>query len=581
MFKQIRNYILNLSIRKKFFLGYIFASILPIFFITMYSYNITKRNLIEQNSVNMQNSLTQINSNIERKLETYSKSSSLIYLNDTLKNYLTEDYTKNSVEDAYYYINSYFGNILILNPDISLVTVYTDNYTLSSDSYYIKHIDNSIKSEKWYDKVQTSTGNVIYGTTYKNSNGNYVFTLTRYLNSGRIGYPYGILVMTINESQLYSLIDKSAKNSYKYIVDENGSIISCRDKSNITKNIYKILNIDKSTLSNIGTKDINYKGKKMLVVCKSLENGWKTISMVSYSSFLDNAIKSASFIFIIFLFSVLLAVVLTYVISAIVTKRINVMVKQVKKVQDGNFNVEFKNMGNDEIGNLSSAFCNMSKKLKFLIEEVYEKELLKKQADMNVLQEQINPHFLYNALASISSLALKNNDKKVNQMTSLLGKFYRLSLNKGKNMFHVSDEIELTQYYIEIQKIRFQNLLNITFELDETLAEYKVPKLILQPFIENSINHGIFDDEKGINIIIKLYGQDGKIVFEVVDDGIGMDNNKLESILNQMSSLTEGFGIKNVNNRIKLYFGDEYGVQIFSKLNEGTQVKIILPMQQC
>ncbi|MCM8710736.1 histidine kinase [Clostridium sp. SYSU_GA19001] len=580
MLKLIYNYLINSSIRRKFFLGYLIVAIIPVFVISFYFYNTTKNNLIEQNYQSMQNNLLQTSSNIEKKLEGYSKSSSLIYLNNDLKNYLVQDYTKANIEDAYYFINKFFSNMLILNPDTSLITVYTPNITLPADQYYIKHLDNSVINEKWYNNVKNSSGNVVYGSTFKDSSGNYVFTLARYLNSGSINFPYGLAVLTIQEAELYSLIEKTSLNSFSFIVDQEGNIVSSKDKSLITKNIFDILNIDKSELINKNRLDVQYNNQKMLLVYNTLNNGWQTLTMTPYNSFLSNARKSASYILVFSLAMILLAIVMVFTLSKILTKRINILAKQAIKIQNGDFDFELKNMGSDEVGKLSDAFNNMNKKIKFLIEEVYQKEILKKQAELNVLQEQINPHFLYNVLASISSLALRSNNQNVVEMTSLLSKFYRMSLNNGNYMLSIKNEIELTKYYIEIQKRRFKDLLNITFSLDDNLLKYKTLKLILQPFIENSINHGIWSYDCRINIIIKLYKAEDKIIFEVIDDGIGISKKKLCQILNEINNMTTGYGIKNVNNRIKLYFGDNFGVQVFSRLGIGTQVKITIPIQR-
>jgi two-component system sensor histidine kinase YesM len=580
IYVKIRNYLMNSSIRRKLFLGYLLVTIIPLFIITFYSYTAARDNLINQNYTNMENTLIQTNKNIENKLDTYGRNTDLIYLNSTLKNYLTQNYGSTGIEDAYYYINNYFENILISNTGISTASVYAYNSTLPADDYFIKAMDVSILTEKWYIRMKNSLGGVVYGSAFMDSDKNYVFTVSRYLNDGDVYYPYGILRMTIQEDQLYALIEKPGKDYTNYIADEDGNIISCMDKSLITKSIYNIFGLNAGMISGSGKLTINYKGEKMLVAYSFMDNGWKTISMVPYNSFLSSARKTASFVFLIFSVSLALAVALIYLLSKVLTKRIDLMVKQVSHIQLGNFDVAFKDMGNDEIGKLSAAFSNMGKKLKFLIEDVYQKELQKKQAEMNVLQEQINPHFLYNALASISSLALRNNDKKVNEMSSLLSKFYRLSLSKGRSIMSISDEIELTKYYVEIQKKRFQNLLNVVFILDESLMNYKTPKLVLQPFIENSINHGIWDDERSINITVKLYKQNDNIVFEVMDDGMGMKAETYKGLLADIAQQKEGFGVKNVNKRIKLYFGENYGVNIFSRLGIGTQVKIILPIRE-
>ena len=580
MRKLIYKYLINIRIKQKFFIGYLIAAIFPMLIMVVFSYNTTKSNLIEQKYKNMQDSLLQINSNIEKKLEGYAKTSVIINSDSSLQSYLNQDYSKASIEDAYYYINKYFKNILSLNTDIVLTTIYCNNNTLPEDQYFIRYINDDILNENWYNQLKNSSGNIIYGDTYKDSSGKYVFTLGRYLNNCVDKNTNDILIITIEESQIYSLIEKNSKDSFNFIVDDLGNIISYKDKSIINQNLFDTLHINKSQLSLEGRLNVNYNNEEMLLVYSTLNNSWKMITMVPYNSFLNSAQRSASYILIIFLISICLAVFLVYIFSAILTKRINILAKQASKIQEGKFDFVIKDMGNDEVGELSKVFNDMCSKLRFLIKEVYQTELMKKQAELNLLQEQINPHFLYNTLASISSLAIRNNDKRLTEIILSLSKFYRMSLNSGKQIISIRDEIKLTQYYIEIQKVRFNNLINIIFFIDESLINYKTLKIILQPFIENSINHGLWDDEGKINIIIKIYRNHNKIVFEVIDDGMGMSNEKLSKLLNDINNITVGYGIRNVNNRIKLHFGEEFGVQIFSKLGVGTQVKILIPFEE-
>lgn len=580
MRKIIYKYLINIRIKQKFFIGYLIAAIFPMLIMVIFSYNTTKSNLIEQKYKNMQDSLLQINANIEKKLEGYAKTSVIINSDSSLQSYLNQDYSKASIEDAYYYINKYFKNILSLNTDIVLTTIYCNNNTLPEDQYFIRYINDDILNKNWYNQLKNSSGNIIYGDTYKDSSGKYVFTLGRYLNNRVDKNTNDILIITIEESQIYSLIEKNSKDSFNFIVDDSGNIISYKDKSIIKQNLFDTLHINKSQLSLEGRLNVNYNNEKMLLVYSTLNNGWKTLTMVPYDSFLNSAQRSASYIIIIFFVSICLTIILVYIFSEILTKRINILAKQASKIQEGEFDLVIGNLGNDELGELSMAFNNMSNRLRILIKEVYEIELMKKQAELNLLQEQINPHFLYNTLASISSLAIRNNDKRLTEIIFSLSKFYRMSLNSGKQIISIRDEIKLTQYYIEIQKVRFNNLMNITFFIDESLINYKTLKIILQPFIENSINHGLWDDEGKINIIIKIYKNHNKIVFEVIDDGMGMSNEKLSKLLNDINNITVGYGIRNVNNRIKLHFGEEFGVQIFSKLGIGTQVKILIPFEE-
>lgn len=252
----------------------------------------------------------------------------------------------------------------------------------------------------------------------------------------------------------------------------------------------------------------------------------------------------------------------------------------VKQMEQGDFDLSLPPMGNDEVGELRDGFVSMSQKVNHLIHEGYEKELMKKRSELNLIQEQINPHFLYNTLSSISSLALRNMDMGTHQMVKLLSDFYRLSLNKGKDVLSIRDEIKLTNCYIEIQKVRFRDMIEVNFDVDEDILDCKTIKLILQPFIENSINHGILLETSKLHIAVKIYRIEHNICFEVSDDGAGMDKDTLDALREDILSATEGFGLKNVNVRIKLRYGEGYGVLIQSEQGVGTKISILIPASQ-
>lgn len=195
---------------------------------------------------------------------------------------------------------------------------------------------------------------------------------------------------------------------------------------------------------------------------------------------------------------------------------------------------------------------------------------------MDSLQAQITPHFLYNTLASISALAVTNNNMQGHLMADDLAKFYRISLNKGKKRITIEQEIMLTRHYLSIQKTRFEGLFTVHYSLDESLLRFTTVKLILQPFIENCINHAIWDDESGITIIIRLMPDGDDLVFSVIDDGMGMPAHVLQRLA-EKTDQPAGYGIYNVDKRIKLAYGGRYGVDIYSRLGIGTAVTIRLP----
>lgn len=261
----------------------------------------------------------------------------------------------------------------------------------------------------------------------------------------------------------------------------------------------------------------------MLVVYNTTKFGWKSISLVPYSSFLTKANKTAKRILIFALISFGLMTLFIYATARQFTKRVDYLVGMIRRIEREEFDLfDIRPLGRDEIGQIGNVLRKMAQRLSNLISDVYKKEIDKREAEMNVLQAQINPHFLYNTLASISSLAIRNSDQRMNKMVTDLAKFYRISLNKGKNKLSIHEEIQLTRYYVAIQQVRFGELIRVHYQIEESVLPCPIVKLTLQPFVENAMNHAIWDDTLGINIMIKAYRDGHDIILKVIDDGMGM-----------------------------------------------------------
>ncbi|MEH7493830.1 cache domain-containing sensor histidine kinase, partial [Neobacillus niacini] len=479
--------------------------------------------------------------------------------------------------DAYDYINQRFKDILNMNSGIDSITVYTNNRSLISDHYFIKHIDENVKKEDWYNAVVKANGKTTFSKMKKDKSEEQTFTLTRFLDHPS-SLNFQVLTLEIKEKELYSLIDNEDTDREIYVIDEDGYVLTNKNKSLNNKRITKFLEIDTSKLKDSGSFNFQLNGKEMLVVYSTMSNGWKTISFNPYEGFLTSIKVAFIKIFIVTAIAIIVAIILIYLTSNLLTKRIESLVLNMKRVEEGDFEVNMSRLGYDEIGELSSTFINMTQKIKKLIDEVYYTEILKKEAEMNTLQSQINPHFLYNTLGSISALAMKEKAHKVYHMVNLLSKFYRISLNKGRKIISIREEIELSKNYLAIQQIRFDGLLHTHFHVDENLYHFDTIKLVLQPFIENCINHAIWDDENGINIIIKVYQKENQAVFEIIDDGLGMEQETLENVQN-ISAESTSYGIKNVITRLETYYGNESEFTIFSRKGIGTQVKVSVPIK--
>ncbi|GGA30354.1 sensor histidine kinase [Paenibacillus physcomitrellae] len=565
----------NLPLRNKFFFIFLIVLILPFSLLIVYSYSSTRDTITQQTYTSLDSTLEQIDTNVENRLEYYKQLSTSLYMDAQLRNYLSSNYEEAFYYlDAFEYINRVLPSLMILNSNLQGITIYSNNETLYTDEQYVKHMEEL--PEPIRQRALDAAGGTVYthSSDYKADDAH--ITLARSLSYFSLKHPYGILTMDINSSELYSLIEKENNNKSVYIIDENGGLISTGDQTITSRQLFNIYPIEDQLANKDGEFDAVIHGEKQFFTYKTLSNGWKIVITIPYNELLSDTNKATTHIIWISAIAIAAATLLIFVTSKVITKRIEILLSQIRKVERGDFRLSIKPMGHDEIGQLSFAFNKMATQIQSLIHDVYEKELAMKESELNTLQAQINPHFLYNTLSSISSLAVKEGAMPVYQMVNYLAKYYRVSLNKGKRIILIEQEINLIRNYVAIQAIRFPDKLHMHYDLDESLFGRTTIKLILQPFIENCINHAIWD-ESGINIIVKLQQEGEDILLRVIDDGIGMTAEQLERALSKTDNLS-GYGIKNVDDRIKLTYGERYGVHMYSRPGIGTAVTIRIPL---
>lgn len=248
------------------------------------------------------------------------------------------------------------------------------------------------------------------------------------------------------------------------------------------------------------------------------------------------------------------------------------------KVQEGDLTVHIHDDCPDEIGELTNSFQHMIRKLNRLVVEDYQNKITLKETQLMALQAQINPHFLYNCLSAINSRALVNSQPEISQMAQLLSTFYRTTLNKGNSETKLSNEIKNVKSYIEIQLILNDNLFDVVYQIDESLPEQEIPNLILQPLVENAIMHGILPNNTRRGVLFLTITQVNDLIhFTIMDNGLGIPPENLP-LLTQIQS--EGYGLKNVHERLLLTYGKEYGLKINSILNESTMITFSIPTQK-
>ncbi|NLK27344.1 MAG: sensor histidine kinase [Clostridiales bacterium] len=279
------------------------------------------------------------------------------------------------------------------------------------------------------------------------------------------------------------------------------------------------------------------------------------------------------------LMAILISLFFFYLLSTRISNPISTLTGFMKQVENGDFNVIVDSEREDEIGQLSRSFNQMVNRIKELIEEVYLTKIKKKEAELDALQSQINPHFLYNTI-DIAYWSSRMEDAPITgEIIYNLSNFFKLGLNKGKEVTTVGKEVEHLNSYLYIQLLRYDEKPEIIVDVDEKLFNFKIIKLILQPLVENALLHGISDMDEGgrIEVLGREEGED--IVFEVKDNGKGIESSRLQTIFDE-DSKHEGYGVKNVQDRIKIYYGDNYGLTIQSELNKGTTVIIRIPKLQ-
>ena len=367
---------------------------------------------------------------------------------------------------------------------------------------------------------------------------------------------------------------------YVYLTNDRGDIIWHPKQNEIYSGRFNEDNKYAATLKD-GITVENLRGKNITLNVRTIGyTGWKLVGVTPSAALGIDGIKFRFFVlFVADLFLFLLAM-----INAFISDKISNPIKRldgsVREIESGNLDVEILPSGSYEVEHLGKSIKNMLGRIKVLMSDLVAEHNAKRKSEFDTLQSQINPHFLYNTLDIIVwMIENENSDKAVNIVTAL-AKFFRISLSKGKNIITVKDEVEHVRNYLMIQNMRFKNRFEYSIDVDEKVLSYSSLKLMLQPLVENAIYHGMeFMDGDG-EIDVKVFKEDDSLYFTITDNGLGMSEDMVETLLNKdfvPSKKGSGIGVKNVNERIKLYFGSEYGLKVESEPDEGTKITIHLP----
>lgn len=382
------------------------------------------------------------------------------------------------------------------------------------------------------------------------------------------------VALDIQFSQIANYMDDVGigQHGYCYIADKKGDIIYHPQQqliySGLKEEEYNYL------------KDGSHVEKDAIYSVRSLDNcEWKIIGVCYIDEMITNKVNHImKTLSVIFLIVVLLTVLIIRFFSKLFSNPARELANAMQEFEKDTNNFEFKSIeGTAEITSLTESFEHMVVQIKELVEKVRQEEITLRKTELKALQAQINPHFLYNTLDAIAWLCEEERHKDAVEMVNSLAKLFRISISRGHELITIEKEMQHAKSYLKIQNFRYKNQFTYSFDVDEECLNYLCNKITLQPIIENAIYHGIdrMVDEGKINIGIHQKGD--RIIFTVEDNGVGMTEEQCEEILHKDEGDRVGIGIKNVNDRIKIYFGEEYGLTIQSELDEGTRVTISMP----
>lgn len=555
----------NLRFKKKLFISYLVVIIIPVTVLGLYSYNQAKEFLLEQEKQGLSESVQQISENLNYKLNTYNTIVSFLVFNSQIiqiVNNQDADYFDKYVSFSEI-LDPLINTVLSTNNDIDKIFIYTNNNNLSERADSIVSTSR-IENELWFNTVVTQrklhwiivdrklTGYFRFPEPYRNAPLNLLSIKMKYDN---------VFDIAINKISEYGI----------FVCDSESNILFAK---NTIKN--KRLSAKEGIIAVLeeGKSEIN--GVDCIVIKKKIEEtGWDLYYYSPVSSVAIDASEIIKATIVIIFLCLGTLILITFVFSNTFMKRIENLNRKMKTVEEGNLKIDVFSNSRDEIGELTNNFGKMLSKINTLIDEVYSSKIIQKEAELKALQAQINPHFLYNTLSLINWMAITIDAMEISHITTSVSKFYRTILNKGRDVISVRDEIANTKCYIEIQLALHKNRFDVEYQFQDQIYYCHMIKIILQPIVENAIEHGIDHKLEGRGkLILSGYIEYGKLYFQIQDNGPGIPEEKINTVL---SDDTGGYGLKNVQERIKIFFGEEYGVFISSKKGRGTCVTVKMP----
>jgi two-component system, sensor histidine kinase YesM len=556
-------------IKQKIILLALFSTLIPLLVIGPFTFILFNKAIENKVSTTITNLLTIADWNINTLITDIEDISNGIFLSNDIRGYLSnnkvgpslfrsETASRNTLNNITVvnkpFINSiYIGNenhgLLKINRGESLVK--GNEYHLIKDSSFYHQLMNSSWKGQWFNgqKMRLVTADeqpLIFGRMIRNLD-----TMDS----------IGVLLISI-DPQIFESMFNDVKTKGNILVLDGNHILYSRNDSQITP--LQVTNIIEGS-ENQGTviKDINGT-KNILNYHTNEKTGWKVVSIIPYASAVREVNQIRSITITLLVIGLIISIIFAFTLSKKITKQLGLLRLVTEKMEKRDIisGIEFNK--EDEIGKIGNRFVEIYNRNIDLTFKLYESKIKEKEAELMALQSHINPHFLYNTLNTIYWMALKLKAKPIAKIAISLSKIFKLTLNDGSHITTVKNELDQVKSYLDIQNIRFDHKISYNLEVDPSILEKRIIKLLLQPIIENAVYHGLEQIGKG-SITIKGSKQNHSLLFEISDNGKGFDSQNFD--YNKI-----GYALKNINERLKLHYGDGYGLEINSEIGKGTTV---------
>lgn len=552
------------------------------------SHEITEKTVSQTSEV-----LSQTNKSIEYIIAEYEKISDMVFSNRAIIEVLSKEDSEVELTD--------FNQVMRTIEDYAINTKIDSMLIINNSGRFYKYgspreIDlQEPQNRLWYKKTAELKGKqfwlVASNNEFTDKNDSKMLTNIRLVNDIVSGRTIGLQIINISLKVLrdvYKEINVENGTSV-FLVDSQGIIISHQNIELIGQKINKY-NYYQKSIHNGGKPFItSIQGVKSLIISKDVPKiNCKLFMLIPYKSLTSGT----QYIFVITIFIALGCLIVSFILDLLISKQLTNPIINItnymKKVENGDLSIRATSPPKEEeLLILYDSFNEMVSKVQKLTIDIKVAYKVKRDSEIKALQAQINPHFLYNTLESVNSLAKIYGVHDISNIVLSLSELLRVSIGTGTEVLTIRDEIAHLKSYLCIQSIRYKDKFNTEFDIDESVLEFKIIKLILQPLVENSIFHGIGQLKGTGTITVSIKNEGDFIIFLISDNGIGMTEEQLKSLFDSIAAkegeIKEsrgGYGVKNVNDRLKLFYGDEFGLKYESVLGEGTKVSFCLPKVQ-